>query len=120
MQHTNATIRNTRRTRRKRGIRKRIVGTPDRPRLTVYRSLNHMYVQVIDDLDGKTLCAASTVDQKAQAGGNKAAAAAVGKAIAERAKSAGIAQVSFDRNGFQYHGRIKALADAAREGGLKF
>ena len=105
-----------RRNRRKAGIRKRISGTPERPRLTVYRSLNHIYVQVIDDLDGKTLASASSVKGK---GGNIEAAKAVGKQIAEKAKGAGITQVSFDRNGFRYHGRIKALADAAREGGLQ-
>ncbi len=105
-----------RRSRRKTGIRKRVTGTPDRPRLTVFRSLNHIYAQIIDDLDGKTLASASTI--KADGGGNIAAAVEVGKQIAQKAKDAGISQVSFDRNGFRYHGRVKALADAAREGGL--
>jgi large subunit ribosomal protein L18 len=105
-----------RRKRRKTGIRKRVVGTPERPRLTVFRSLNHIYAQVIDDLEGKTLASASTI--KAGKGGNIAAAVEVGKQIAQQAKDAGVKQVSFDRNGFRYHGRVKALADAAREGGL--
>ncbi len=108
--------------RRKAGIRKRVFGTPQQPRLTVYRSLKHIYAQVIDDLAGKTLAAASTIGAKAtgSATGNKAAAAEVGKQIAEKAKAAGVSRVAFDRNGFRYHGRIKSLADAAREGGLKF
>ena len=109
-------LKTIRRNRRKTGIRKRVQGTPERPRLTVYRSLNHIYVQVIDDLDGKTLVSASSVKGK---GGNIEAAKEVGKQIAEKAKGAGITQVAFDRNGFRYHGRIKALADAAREGGLQ-
>ena len=112
--------RRIRRNRRKTGIRKRVIGTPDRPRLTVYRSLHHMYAQVIDDLHGKTLVSASTVADKAQQGGNCAAAKAVGTSIAEKAKAAGITEVAFDRSGFRYQGRIKALADAAREAGLKF
>jgi large subunit ribosomal protein L18 len=109
-------LKTVRRNRRKTGIRKRVKGTPQRPRLTVFRSLNHIYAQIIDDLDGKTLASASTV--KAASGGNVAAAVEVGKQIAKQAKDAGISQVSFDRNGFRYHGRVKALADAAREGGL--
>ena len=110
--------------RRKWSVRARVFGTPERPRLSVFRSDKHIYAQVIDDLAGKTLAAvASTVpdvrgDQKN--GGNIAAAKAIGRAIAEKAKAAGITQVAFDRGGRQYHGRIKALADAAREGGLKF
>ena len=98
-------------------------GTPERPRLNVYRSLNHMYVQVIDDLSGKTIVAASTAEGEKvsrKTGGNVAAAKAVGKIIAERAKEKGVEQVVFDRGGYLYHGRIKALAEAAREGGLKF
>ncbi len=110
-------LKTIRRKRRKTGIRKRIKGTPDRPRLTVFRSLTNIYAQVIDDLDGKTLASASSA--KTDAGGNVEAAKAVGKQIAEKAKDAGITQVAFDRNGFRYHGRVKALADAAREGGLK-
>lgn len=108
-------LKTVRRKRRKTGIRKRVIGTPERPRLTVFRSLNHIYAQVIDDLDGKTLASASTIKGK---GGNIAAAVEIGKLIAKQAQDAGIKQVSFDRNGFRYHGRVKALADAAREGGL--
>ena len=109
-------LKTVRRQRRKTGIRKRVKGTPERPRLTVFRSLNHIYAQIVDDLDGKTLVSASTI--KASGGGNVAAAVEVGKQIAQKAKDAGISQLSFDRNGFRYHGRVKALADAAREGGL--
>lgn len=110
------------RARRKRGLRKRIFGIPSRPRLTVFRSAKHIYVQVIDDLAGKTLASASTTEKsdKVAKGGNCDAAQTVGKKIAERAIGAGVSQVVFDRSGFRYHGRIKALADAAREGGLKF
>jgi large subunit ribosomal protein L18 len=96
-------------------------GTAERPRLNVYRSLNHIYVQVIDDLHGKTLVSASSAeDEGKKTGGNVAAAKDVGKAIAERAKAKGITKVVFDRGGYIYHGRVKALADAAREGGLQF
>jgi large subunit ribosomal protein L18 len=106
-------------------IRKKLQGTAERPRLNVYRSLNHIYVQVIDDLNGKTLVAASTAEGKKSApgkrtGGNVAAAKSVGKAIAERAKEKGVKKVVFDRGGYIYHGRVKALADAAREAGLEF
>jgi large subunit ribosomal protein L18 len=105
-------------------IRKKLAGSPERPRLAVFRSQSHIYAQVIDDEAGRTLCAASTLDkdlkQKAGKGANVAAAKAVGQLIATRAKEKGIELVVFDRGGFQYHGRIKALADAAREGGLKF
>jgi large subunit ribosomal protein L18 len=104
-------------------IRKKLMGTSARPRLNVYRSLNHIYVQVIDDLEGKTLVSANSAETKKDArtsGGNLAAAKNVGKAIAERAKAKGIDQVVFDRGGYIYHGRVKALADAAREAGLKF
>lgn len=108
--------------RRKKGIRKRVVGTPDRPRLCVYRSVRHIYVQVIDDLAGRTLASASTQDkgEKPEQTGNIDAAKLVGTRIAERAKAAGVSQVVFDRGGFRYHGRVKALADGAREGGLEF
>jgi large subunit ribosomal protein L18 len=111
-----------RRTRRRRGIRKRIIGTAERPRLSVYRSLNHIYAQVIDDLAGTTIVSASTRDKGvgADTTGNTEAAAAIGKTLAEKAKAAGVSRVVFDRGGFRYHGRIKALADAAREGGLEF
>ncbi|MCI0364681.1 MAG: 50S ribosomal protein L18 [Phycisphaerales bacterium] len=110
------------RTRRKKGLRKRIFGVPDRPRLSVFRSAKHIYAQVIDDLSGKTIASASTIEKgkKVDKGGNKAAAEAVGANIAKRAIDAGVAQIVFDRNGFRYHGRIKILADAARKGGLKF
>lgn len=112
-----------RRSRRRTGIRKRVSGTPSRPRLAVFKSLKHIYVQVIDDLAGKTLASASSrqgIEGVSGAGGNRSAAAAVGKAIAARAKAAGVTEVAFDRGGFRFHGRVKALADAAREGGLKF
>ena len=109
-----------RRTRRKAGLRKRLFGTAEKPRLSVYRSGKHVYAQVIDDLKGHTVAAASSVAQKIEKGGNQEAAKAVGKALAEQAKAAGVTEVAFDRNGFKYHGRVKALADAAREGGLKF
>lgn len=114
-------LRTVRRNRRKRGIRKRVNGDAERPRLTIYRSLNHMYVQLIDDLKGRTLAAASTRD-KGHSGptGNIEGAKVVGALIAERAKAAGINQVVFDRNGLRFHGRVKALADSARESGLKF
>jgi large subunit ribosomal protein L18 len=114
---------NETRLKRHRRIRKRVSGTPERPRLNVYRSLNHIYVQVVDDNAGKTLVSASTMDKELRAsgnGGNIAAAVAVGTMIAARAKAAGIDRVVFDRGGYLYHGRIKALADAAREGGLEF
>ena len=104
-------------------IRKKMQGTAERPRLNVYRSLNHIYVQVIDDLHGKTLVSASTAEGKKEdrcTGGNVAAAKTVGKTIAERAKAKGVTKVVFDRGGYIYHGRVKALADAAREGGLQF
>ena len=93
-----------------------------RPRLSVHRSGQHIYAQVIDDAEGKTLAAASTLDKgvRGKAGANKEAAAEVGKRVAEAAKKAGVTQVVFDRGGFLFHGRVKALADAAREGGLEF
>lgn len=110
-----------RRTRRKRGIRKNVLGVPSRPRLTVFRSLKHIYGQVIDDLTGKTLVSASSREKSFDAvGGNSSGAKKVGETLAKRAKDAGVDAVVFDRNGFRFHGRVKALADAAREGGLKF
>lgn len=110
-----------RRKRRKQGIRHRILGVPDRPRLTVFRSAKHIYAQVVDDLAGRTLAAASSMEKSAEgAGGNCDAAKGVGQRIAERAKAAGVERIVFDRNGFKYHGRVKALADGAREGGLAF
>jgi len=113
-------IKTTRISRRRRGIRKRVIGTPERPRLAIHRSSKHIYAQVIDDLAGKTLAAASSPALKIASGGNIEAASEVGKAVAEQAKAAGVEEVAFDRGGFRYHGRVKALADAAREGGLKF
>src|SRR5712671_7523281 len=104
-------------------IRKKILGTSQRPRLNVYRSLNHIYVQVVDDLNGKTLVSASSAEGKKEdrrTGGNVAAAKAVGKVIADRAKAKGVTKVVFDRGGYLYHGRVKALAEAAREAGLQF
>jgi len=105
-------------------VRKRIRGTAARPRLAVFRSHKHLYAQVIDDGAGRTLAAASTVDKDLRGdvkyGGNKSAAASIGKAIAERSIAAGINQVAFDRGACQYHGRVAALAAAAREAGLKF
>lgn len=101
-------------------IRAKIQGTAERPRLNVYRSLNHIYAQVIDDQKGVTLVSASTVAAKAKTGGNVMAAKEIGKQVAERAKEKGIKKVVFDRGGYLYHGRVKALADAAREAGLEF
>jgi large subunit ribosomal protein L18 len=101
-------------------IRKKVSGTAERPRLAVFRSLNHIYAQVIDDVNGKTLAAASTTekDLKGKTGGNIEAAQKVGKTVAERAIAAGVSSVVFDRGGYLYHGRVKALLDATREAGL--
>jgi large subunit ribosomal protein L18 len=101
-------------------IREKLSGTSERPRLNVYRSLNHIYAQVIDDQNGVTLASASTIALKSKIGGNVSAAKEIGKAIAEKAQEKGIKKVVFDRGGFLYHGRVKALADAAREAGLEF
>ena len=103
-------------------IRLRLSGSPERPRLAVFRSLNHIYAQVIDDTTGKTLAAASSLEKELKTAGHKKTdeARLVGRLIAERARSAGIERVVFDRAGFRYHGRIKSLADAAREAGLEF
>jgi large subunit ribosomal protein L18 len=108
-------------------LRKRTTGNTDRPRLTVFRSVSHMYVQVIDDMTGRTIASASTVEPtvkgslgKEAKGGNVAGAKAIGKTIAERLLEKGVKRVVFDRNGFLYHGRVKAVADAAREAGLEF
>jgi large subunit ribosomal protein L18 len=105
-----------------RRIRRKVSGTAERPRLSVYRSLNHISAQLIDDVNGRTIAAASTVekDLRGKTGGNVEAAREVGKLVAERAKAAGIEQVVFDRGGYIYHGRVKGLAEAAREAGLKF
>jgi large subunit ribosomal protein L18 len=116
-----------RRDRIKLRLRKRINGTSDRPRLSVFRSLSHIYVQVIDDRTGTTVASAATTESSLKGGlsadaksGNVKGAEAVGKAIAERLKTKGITKVVFDRNGFLYHGRIKAVAEAARQAGLEF
>ncbi len=105
-------------------VRKKVSGTAQRPRLNVFRSSNHIYAQLIDDLQGVTLASVSTLDEEVKAeaayGGNKHAAKIVGKAIAEKAKAAGIKEVVFDRGGFLYHGRVRELAEAARETGLQF
>jgi large subunit ribosomal protein L18 len=105
-------------------VRQNLTGTPEKPRMCVYRSLKNISVQVIDDVSGSTLCAASTLDKdiKAEAayGGNKAAAKLVGESIAKKAMDKGVSEVAFDRGGFLYHGRVKELADGARSAGLKF
>ncbi len=101
-------------------IRAKLSGTGERPRLNVYRSLNHIYAQVIDDQTGQTLASASSLQLKLKTGGNIASAKEIGKAVAEKAVEKGIKKVVFDRGGYLYHGRIKALADAAREAGLEF
>ena len=112
------------RLKRKNRVRNKVRGTVEQPRLSVFRSGKHIYAQIIEDVNGKTLAAASTVNKDVANGvkstGNVEAAKAVGKAIAEQALSKNIKQVVFDRNGFLYHGRVKALADAAREAGLSF
>jgi large subunit ribosomal protein L18 len=114
----------TARKRRQKSVRLKVTGTSERPRLNVFRSLHHIYAQVIDDSTGHTLISASTVDNEVAAmlAGKKKKEQAniVGKVVAERAKSAGLSQVVFDRGGYLYHGRVKALADGAREGGLEF
>ena len=102
-------------------IRNKLSGSSERPRLAIFRSVAHIYAQVIDDSRGTTLVSASSVDKGGRTnGGNVAAAKAIGKLVAERAKEKGIKSVVFDRGGYQYHGRVKALADAAREAGLEF
>ena len=112
------------RARRKKSIRKKLSGTSDRPRLTVFRSSKHIYAQIIDDVAGATLAAASTMEpafrEKGDFGGNIDAAKLIGGIIGSRAKEAGVESVIFDRNGYLYHGRVKALADGAREAGLRF
>jgi large subunit ribosomal protein L18 len=116
-----------RRQRIKYRIRRRVTGTVDRPRLTIFRSVSHMYVQVVDDASGRTIASASTVEPSVKGtlpnkatGGNVAGAKAIGTRIAERLIEKGVKRVVFDRNGFLYHGRVKAVADAAREAGLEF
>lgn len=114
----------TRRLRRQRHVRKRLHGTVERPRLAIFRSSKHIYAQVVNDDTGTTLASASTLDPAVKAdlayGGNKAAAAIIGKLVAERAKELGIDKICFDRRSYKYHGRVQALADAAREAGLQF
>jgi len=101
-------------------IREKLAGTAERPRLNIYRSLNHIYAQVIDDATGNTVVSASSIESKLKTGGNVAAAKEIGKLVAEKAQEKGIKKVVFDRGGYLYHGRVKALADAAREAGLEF
>ena len=119
--------REDRRDRIKFRIRKRVSGSQERPRLTVFRSVGHMYVQVVDDLTGRTIASAATTEPAVKGalaapatGGNVEGAKAIGKTIAERLLEKGVKRVVFDRNGFLYHGRVKAVADAAREAGLEF
>ncbi|MEO1715670.1 MAG: 50S ribosomal protein L18 [Planctomycetota bacterium] len=108
--------------RRRKGIRKTVSGTAAKPRLAVFRSLNHIYAQVIDDMEGVTIASASTRDKGVglDKSGNAEAAKVVGQKLAEKAKAKGVEEVVFDRGGFRFHGRVKSLADGAREGGLKF
>lgn len=101
-------------------IRKKVIGSAERPRLCIFRSTKHVYAQVIDDATGTTLVSASTLDTDGVKGANKDACAAIGKEVAKRAVGKNIKQVVFDRNGYLYHGRVKALAEGAREGGLEF
>lgn len=116
--------RNAHRQRIHQRVRRKMDGTPERPRLCVFRSIQHIYAQVINDRQGRTLAQASSLDKdmrkETKGGGNVAAAKVVGKAIAQRAIAAGVTQVVFDRGGYKYHGRVQALANAAREAGLKF
>lgn len=122
MDHQKAKL--VRQLRRRQHVRRNITGTPERPRLSVFRSSKHIYAQLVDDLSGVTLAAASSLTGELKKsvpyGGNTKAAAAVGKLLAEAAKSKGISKAAFDRGHYRYHGRVKALADAAREGGLQF
>jgi len=112
------------RAKRKLRVRRRVFGEPGRPRLTVFRSLGHIYAQIVDDVAARTLASASSLSKelkgKVKSGGNIESAKVVGKLLGEKALAAGITQVAFDRNGYRYHGRVKAFADAAREAGLKF
>ncbi len=119
---TQVATRGAARRKRHERIRLHLAGTDVRPRLAVFRSLNHIYAQIIDDASGRTLAAASTVDKelKGSTSTKSEEAAVVGRLVAERAKAAGVERVVFDRAGFRYHGRIKSLADAAREAGLEF
>ena len=122
MEHARTILRQ--RLRRQHRVRRFIRGTAERPRLTVFRTHKHIYAQVIDDAAGRTLASASSMDKQIRAsvgfGGNKQAAEAIGRAVAERARSAGVTKVCFDRGAFRYHGRVAALAEAARAAGLEF
>jgi large subunit ribosomal protein L18 len=122
MNHTTNKLKLTRRTQRKARTSGSVRGSTERPRLSIFRSVKNIYAQIIDDTTGKTLVAVSSVSKGASLkhGGNKTAATEIGKAIAAKAIEKGVTQVAFDRNGYRYHGRVKALADAAREAGLKF
>jgi large subunit ribosomal protein L18 len=113
-------LKHRRQERRAHRVRSKMTGTPERPRLSVFRSSKHIYAQLIDDMSGVTLAAAGSTGKAVGYGGNVKAAAAVGKKLAEAARAKGISQAAFDRGHYRYHGRVKALADAAREGGLKF
>lgn len=118
------TLKMVRRVRRKARVRRGITGTADRPRLTVFRSHKHIYAQLVDDVAGRTICEAGSnsksLREQLKNGGNVPAAEVVGRLLAERARMKGIRQAAFDRNGYRYHGRVKALADAARKSGLEF
>ncbi|MEI6657308.1 MAG: 50S ribosomal protein L18 [Planctomycetota bacterium] len=122
MDHSRSILRQ--RQRRRFRVRRSIRGTTDRPRLTIFRTHKHIYAQVVDDSTGRTLASASSMDKALRDGlgfgGNKQAAEAIGKAVAERAKAAGVSQVCFDRGSFRYHGRVAVLAEAARAAGLQF
>ena len=124
MNHNQRLLVQGRRQRRQHHVRKKLFGTSERPRLAIFRSSKHIYAQVIDDGDGRTLAQASTLDpevrQEKAYGGNKEAAAVVGRVVAQRAKQAGIDKICFDRRSYKYHGRVEALASAAREAGLDF
>jgi large subunit ribosomal protein L18 len=115
-------LKNKRHARRVKRVRKKIDGTPERPRLAITRSCRNIYAQIIDDMAGRTLCAAGTQgkENRSDYGGNVKAAAAIGKSLGEKARELGIESICFDRRGHKYHGRVKALAEAAREAGLKF
>ena len=124
MSNRERAVKLVRRERRRRRVRGRVFGTPERPRLSVSRSLKNISAQLIDDLNGRTLCSAGTLSKalrdQVKNGGDRAAASVVGAALGEVARMQGILEVSFDRNGYRYHGRVKALAEAARKTGLKF
>jgi large subunit ribosomal protein L18 len=116
----NSSVKDVARQKKKMRIRKKVAGASERPRLCIFRSTKHIYAQVIDDVTGSTLCSASTLDVDGVKNANKDSATAIGKEIAKRAQAKNIKAVVFDRNGFLYHGRVKALAEGAREAGLQF